>query len=235
MSSAAHSHRPAVPLADPSQTSASAGSSDLDAIPYPWDYNPSGWSQRIPICILAMVAFLIATYMALYQWRIIGTAWDPIFGDQTQRVLDSQVSERMRYWFLIPDAAFGAIAYLGDAIFGLAGSTRRWQYRPWLVVIFGIDVIPLGIVSAVLVVLQGTVVGYWCFLCLVTAVISLILVYWAYDEVWTCAVYLYRVWRETRSPSILWKTFCGQWTPEGERIGEELVRRPARAGSIEAT
>ena len=28
----------------------------------------------------------------------------------------------MRRWFGIPDAAFGAIAYLGDAIFGLAGA-----------------------------------------------------------------------------------------------------------------
>ena len=89
-----------------------------------------------------MVAFLIATYMALYQWRLIGSAWDPMFGSQTEKVLDSQVSERMRLWFLIPDAAFGAIAYLGDAIFGLAGSTRRWQYRPWMVIVFGIDVIP---------------------------------------------------------------------------------------------
>jgi hypothetical protein len=176
-----------------------------------------------------MVAFLIAVYMALYQWRLIDTVWDPVFGSQTRRVLDSQVSERMRYWFLIPDAAFGAIAYLGDAIFGLAGSTRRWQYRPWLVVIFGIDVIPLGIVSAVLVVLQGTVVGYWCFLCLVTAVISLILVYMAFDEVWSCLLYLRRVWQQTHSPSILWKTFWGQRTPEGEQAALGFVQ-PAQPG-----
>jgi hypothetical protein len=35
----------------------------------------------------------------------------------------------MRRWFRIPDAALGAIAYLGDLVFGLAGSTRRWQDR----------------------------------------------------------------------------------------------------------
>jgi hypothetical protein len=195
----------------------------LQAIPQPWDYNPSAWSQRIPICVLAMVAFFIAAYMGLYQWRLIDSAWDPIFGTQTQKVLDSNVSERMRHWFLVPDAIFGAIAYLGDAVFGIAGSTRRWQYRPWLVVIFGIDVIPLGIVSAVLVVLQGAVVGSWCFLCLVTAVISLILVYWAYDEVWSCVLYLYRVWRETRSVRILWKTFWGRRTPEADRVAESFI------------
>jgi hypothetical protein len=130
----------------------------------------------------------------------------------------------MRYWFLIPDAAFGALAYLGDAIFGLAGSTRRWQYRPWLVILFGIDVIPLGIVSAVLVVLQGTVVGSWCFLCLVTAVISLILVYWAYDEVWSCLLYLWRVWRKTRSTRILWNTFWGKASAEAAEVAYEMTR-----------
>ena len=204
--------------------------SPLDAIPYPWDYNPSAWRQRIPICILAMVAFFIAAYMGLYQWRLIGSAWDPIFGTQTEAVLDSNVSEKMRRWFLVPDAIFGAIAYLGDAIFGLAGSTRRWQYRPWLVIIFGIDVIPLGIVSAVLVVLQGTVVGSWCFLCLVTAAISLILVYMAFDEVWSCLLFLHRVWNQTHSPRLFWKTFWGRRTPETDRIADAFITVPSGSG-----
>jgi hypothetical protein len=198
--------------------------SDLNAAPHPWDYNPSSWRQRIPICLLAMVAFAIAAYMGLYQWRLIDSAWDPAFGKQTEGVLDSDVSEKMRRWFLVPDAAFGAIAYLGDAIFGLAGSTRRWQYRPWLVIAFGIDVIPLGVVSAILVVLQGVVVGEWCFLCLVTAAISLILVYMAFDEVWSSLLYLRKVWQETHDRRLLWKTLWGGWSPEAERIGAEFVR-----------
>ncbi|MEX2141029.1 MAG: vitamin K epoxide reductase family protein [Pirellulales bacterium] len=188
----------------------------------PWDYNPSAWSQRIPICLLATVAGLIATYMALYQWRLVSSVWDPVFGDQTHSVLDSDVSERMREWLRVPDAALGAVAYFSEAILGLAGSTRRWQYRPWMVVLFGIDVIPLGIVSAVLVVLQGAVVGSWCFLCLVTAVISLILVYVAYDEVWASLTYLRRVWQETRSAAAVWNTFCGRASPAAERVA--LVR-----------
>jgi hypothetical protein len=188
----------------------------VDSVPYldvpapPWSYNPSGWDQRIPICLLASVGFLIAAYMGLYQWRLISQVWDPIFGDQTHRVLDSDVSEQMRRWMRLPDAVVGALAYLGDAIFGLAGSTRRWQTRPWLVILFGIDVIPLGIVSSVLVVLQATIVGNWCFLCLVTAAISLILVWWAYDEVWSCLLYLHRVWRRARSGRILWDAFWGR-------------------------
>jgi hypothetical protein len=198
---------------------------DISKVPPPWDYNPSAWSQRIPICILATVAGVIAAYMALYQWKLIGSVWDPVFGDQSQRVLDSDVSESMRRWMLIPDAALGAIAYLGDAIFGLAGSTRRWQCRPWIVILFGIDVIPVGIVSVVLVILQGAVVGYWCFLCLVTVAISLILVYWAYDEVWSCLVYLYRVWKETGSFAILWKTIWGHPTEEAYQIALKIARR----------
>jgi uncharacterized membrane protein len=184
----------------------------------PWKYNPSSWKQRIPICLLAGVAFLIASYMALYQWRLIGDVWDPFFGEQTRHVLDSEVSERMRRWFRIPDAALGALAYLGDLIFGLAGSTRRWQYRPWLVLLFGLDVIPLGIVSAVLVVLQGTVVGAWCFLCLVTAVISLLLVALAYDEVWSSLLYLKRVWRRTRNWRVVWDVFWGRAVREADEV-----------------
>jgi uncharacterized membrane protein len=190
-----------------------------DAAP-PWDYNPSSWKQRIAICLLAAVAFGISVYMALYQWRIIETVWDPVFGGDSAKVLDSDVSSRMRRWFLIPDAAMGAIAYLGDIIFGLAGSTRRWQYRPWMVMIFGLDVIPLGIVSAVLVFLQGAVVGAWCFLCLITAVISLLLVFLAYDEVWSSVVYLGRVWRRRQHWNDVWDAFWGR--PPRERWNAAL-------------
>jgi hypothetical protein len=119
----------------------------------------------------------------------------------------------MRRWFLVPDGAVGALAYLGDLIYGLAGSTRRWHDRPWLVVLFGLDVVPLGIVSAVLVVLQGVAVNAWCFLCIVTAAISLTLVFLAYDEVWSSLLYLRRVWRQTASVRLLWRAFWGQSLP----------------------
>ena len=191
---------------------------ELEVNAPPWKYNPSSWRQRIPICLLAGVAFLIASYMALYQWRLVGDVWDPIFGEQTRHVLDSEVSESMRRWFRIPDAALGALAYLGDLIFGLAGSTRRWQYRPWMVLLFGLDVIPLGIVSAVLVVMQGAVVGAWCFLCLVTAAISLLLVVLAYDEVWSSLLYLRRVWHRTRKPQVLWDVFWGRGSRETDEV-----------------
>jgi uncharacterized membrane protein len=129
---------------------------------------------------------------------------DPVFGNQSARVIGSDVAVMMHSWFGIPDAALRALAYLGDAIIGLAGSSRRWQYRPWLVIHFGIDVIPLRLVSVILVRCQAFVLGQWCFLCLVTAAISLILVYLAYDEVYSSLKYLYVVWKMTGNSRTVW-------------------------------
>lgn len=187
---------------------------DLHAAAPPWDYNPSAWRQRVPVAVLGGLGAVIAAYMALYQWRLIDGVWDPIFGEGSEKVLDSHVSEAMRRWILIPDAALGAVAYFSEVIYSLAGSTRRWQCRPWMTLLFGFDVIPLGIVSAVLVVLQGAAVGHWCTLCLVTAVISLVLIFFAYDEVWSCLVYLHRVWKKHRSAAVLWNVLWGRPVPE---------------------
>lgn len=197
----------------------------LDVIPKPWTYNPSSWQQRVPICLYAATAFVIAVYLALYQWRLIDRAWDPVWGDQTMQVLDSDVSHQMHEWFLIPDGALGALAYLVDLVLALAGSTRRWQFRPWLVLLFGFAIIPLGIVSVTLVALQGTVVGSWCFLCIVTAILSLLLIYWSYDEVWTSIEYLYRVRKKTRDWRIVWDTLCGRPSPAAAEVAGEMIRR----------
>jgi hypothetical protein len=158
---------------------------------------------------------------------LIDDVWDPVFGEQSRKVLDSDVAATMHRWFGIPDAALGALAYLGDAIFGLAGSTRRWQYRPWMVILFGLDVIPLGLVSAILVFLQATVVGDWCFLCLVTAVISLILVYLAYDEVYSSLLYLYRTWKASGDRAVVWAALWGRPSPVAESTGAQMVREAA--------
>jgi uncharacterized membrane protein len=195
-----------------------------NAIPEPWEYNPSKWSQRLRIIAVATIAVIIATYMGLYQWRLIESVWDPIFGIQSMKVLDSEVSHKITSWVRVPDSILGALAYVGDIIFALAGSTRRWHDRPWLVVLFGLDVIPLGLVSAILIFMQGFVVGSWCFLCLVTAAISLILVILAYDEVWSSVLFLYRVWKRTRKFSILWNTFWGKPSKIAHQIGVEMIQ-----------
>lgn len=196
---------------------------DMAAVPRPWSYNPSQWSQRVRVCLVAGIAVLISTYMGLFQLGLIDSVWDPVFGAQSQKVLTSNVSHTLSRWFLMPDALFGALAYLGDIIFGLAGSTRRWQYRPWIVILFGLDVIPLGFVSAILVVLQGTIVGSWCFLCLVTAVISLALVVLAHDEVWSSVCFLHGIWKRSGDWKVVCGAFCGRPSDIAHEVAQQMV------------
>lgn len=199
---------------------------DLEVNAPPFSRNPSAWSQRVPIALLAAVGFVISSYLALYQWGLVDTVYDPVFGRGTAEVLESDASRVMHRYLRMPDAALGALAYLGDALFGLSGSTRRWQYRPWMVILFGIDVIPLGIVSAILVVMQGTVVGAWCFLCLCTAVISLVLVPLAYDEVWATLKYLRRVHRASGgSWRVSGNAFLGRPSAIAEAVALEIEPR----------
>jgi hypothetical protein len=77
------------------------------------------------------------------------------------------------------------------------------------------------VVSAILVVLQGTVVGSWCFLCLITAAISLILIIYAYDEVWSSLLYLWRVWKKSRDLTLVWRTFWGRPSVIAYEIGAQ--------------
>jgi uncharacterized membrane protein len=186
-------------------------------------YNPSSWGQRIAICCIAFIAVVIAAYMGIYQWGLISYVWDPVFGGETEQVLNSGVSHALRVWMRVPDAIMGAFAYIGDIIFALAGSDRRWRDRPWIVMIFGLDVIPLGIVSATLVFLQGTVVGAWCFPCLAAAVISLVLVLIAFDEVWCSLLYLRALWKKTKSCRLVWNTFWGQGSPAASETAQEVL------------
>lgn len=194
----------------------------------PFDYNPSSMRQRVRIAVLAAVAAGTSLYMGLYQWGVLDSVWDPVFGEGTATVLTSSESEFMHRIIGLPDAVFGAWAYLTEAVLSLAGSTRRWQFRPWMVVLFGLDVIPLGIVSTILVVVQGVMVGSWCFLCLVTAAISLVLVFMAYDEVWACLRYLARLWRRERDVRLLWDAFWGRPSREAYQVALEQGRESVR-------
>ncbi|MGH9253388.1 MAG: vitamin K epoxide reductase family protein [Vicinamibacterales bacterium] len=147
-------------------------------IPPGWDYNPAAWPQRLPIIVLALIGFLIATYLALYQWRIVSWVWDPLFPEGSLTILNSRISHILP----IPDAALGAISYLVDAITGAIGGRARWRTMPWIVILFGLAVGPLGVVSVMLVVFQPLLFGAWCTLCLASAIVSLLMIGPAMDE-----------------------------------------------------
>lgn len=171
-----------------------------------WSYNPASWGQRLPIVGLAAVGFLTAGYLALYQVGVFPTVWDPVFGSGSVTVLTSWVATGTERAVGVPDAALGALGYLADAVTGVIGSTRRWRTMPWLVILFGLFVGPLGAVSIALVILQPFV-GGWCFLCLITAAISVLMIGPAMDEVLASLQYLRRERRAGRSA---WRAFWGR-------------------------
>jgi uncharacterized membrane protein len=172
------------------------------AIPPGWDYNPATWSQRLPIIGLAVIGFFIASYLTLYQLKMIQTVWEPFFGKGSIKILNSPISKILP----VPDAALGAFGYLLDAVAGVIGSTRRWRTMPWIVVAFGIAVGPLGLVSVLLVVLQPVMFDTWCTLCLVTAFISVVMMGPTMDELLASLQYLKRV-KKAGLP--VWKAFWG--------------------------
>ncbi len=90
---------------------------------------------------------------------------------------------------------------------------------------FGFDVIPLGIISVIFVLCQTLVIGQWCFLCLVTAAISLLLVYWTWDEVRATLAYLRIVWKEHHDTRLLWDVFWGNRSEKLDAAGEQLLSR----------
>ena len=144
-----------------------------------WQTNPSAWDQRLPIVALALVGFAIATYLALFQYGVVAPVWEPFFGDGSRTVLTSPLSTVLP----VSDAALGAFGYLLDAVTGVIGGRGRWRSMPWIVIIFGIAVGPLGAISVLLVIAQPVLYGAFCTLCLASAVISLAMIGPAVDEV----------------------------------------------------
>ena len=144
-----------------------------------WNYNPSGWTNRLPIILLAFVGLFISRYLAAYQLGHINAAWDPWFGNGTERIITSSVSEA----WPVSDAGLGAAVYVLEIITGIIGDKRRWRTMPWLVLLFGALIVPLGVVSVYFIIIQPIVIGTWCTLCLVGALAMLLQIPYSLDEV----------------------------------------------------
>lgn len=192
-------------------------------IPPGWERNPSTWGQRLPIVVLALVGFVIAGYMALYQFDVIGSVWEPFFGDGSRVILNSSVSHVLP----VPDAALGAFGYLLDAVTGVIGGKQRWRTMPWIVVVFGLFVGPLGAISILLVILQPVMFDAFCTLCLASAVVSLVMIPPAMDEVLASLQHLRRV--QYRGHSVF-RAFWGLGPKDGSATDLE-PRDTARVGS----
>ncbi len=172
-------------------------------VPPGWSYNPSTWTQRIPIIALALVGLLISRYLTSYQLEQISGVWDPFFPglpaepekNGTEAVVTSTVSEA----FPIPDAALGGYTYALEILTGIVGTRARWRTMPWLVLLFGLMIAPLGVVSILFVVIQPVVIGTWATLTLVGAAAMLIQIPYSLDELLATCQFLRRRVRAGRS------------------------------------
>lgn len=183
----------------------SAGGVDAD-IPPGWDTNPSSWRQRLPIVVLAVVGTVVAGHLALFQEGIIDGVWEPFFGNGSRQILLESGFSQFFERFPIGDAALGALGYLADAVTGVIGGTKRWKTMPWIVIIFGIFVVPFGIISIMLIVFQPVLYDNFCTLCLASAAISLAMIGPAVDEVLASMQFMRRARTEGRST---WRIFWG--------------------------
>ena len=184
-------------------------------VPQGWSYNPSSWPQRAPIIALALIGFFFSRQMAAFELGHITSMGDPFFGTGTESVLTSTVSRA----FPIPDAGLGALAYMIEFLMGFMGDKRRWRTMPWMVTFFGILVVPLGIVSITLIILQPLAVGAWCTACLIAAAAMIIMIALTLDEVVAMVQFLVQATREGQP---FWRTF---W------LGGALREAPA-AGTV---
>ncbi len=158
--------------------------------------SPSAWSRRLPIAALATIGAVIAAYLAAYQYGLIGSVWDPVFGGGSKAVLTSSLDRMLP----LHDALLGAVAYAVEAVLTFAGGSDRARSHPWLVLLFGLVSLSLVATAATLVVVQAFVVRSFCLLCLGSAAISFVVGALAWDEV-AAALAATGVHLPTRSPS----------------------------------
>lgn len=199
-------------------------------IPPGWSYSPSSWFQRLPIILLAFIGFFISRYLCAYQLGHIEGVWEPFFAGSlqdprngTEEIITSSISKA----WPVPDAGLGALVYALEILTGIIGSARRWRTMPWLVILFGVMIVPLGIVSIFFIIIQPILIGTWCTLCLIAAAAMLLQIPYSIDELVATGQFLYR--RKKQGHSLLRVFFQGD-TDEGkwEIIEDDFAQRPSK-------
>jgi hypothetical protein len=185
--------------------------------PAGWSYNPSGWEHRIPTVALAMLCWFFSRYMAAYQLGYIDHVWDPFFKEGTLRVITSTISRS----FPVSDAGLGAVCYTLEFLLGWQGSSQRWSQMPWLVFAFAFLVIPVGIVSVTLIILQPVAVGAWCSWCLATASCMLLMIILTAGELVGVVQFLAEVRQRKGS---VWLAFWKGGTPKRDPMVKSMQR-----------
>ncbi|MDX5482593.1 MAG: vitamin K epoxide reductase family protein [Hymenobacteraceae bacterium] len=197
-------------------------------VPPGWSYNPSSWPQRWIMMVLGFAGWLVSRYLAAFQLGYIESVWDPFFGPQSERVLNSAMSHSLP----ISDAGLGTIAYTFEFLMGWMGSPARWRTMPWMVAVFGILVIPLGLVHIFLVISQPVVVGAWCTFCLLAAAIMLPMIPLEADEVIAMGQF---VKKKMQQGEKFWAVFWKGGTVKGgerEEHAPDLIKFPEKPARV---
>ncbi|MCB0963368.1 MAG: hypothetical protein KDA98_08710 [Acidimicrobiales bacterium] len=212
------------------------------ATPDGWSYNPSTWAQRAVLIALGFGGMVVSRYLGAYQLGYVDSVWDPFFGFDggSRLVLDSQMS----HTWPVSDAALGGVAYTFEFLMGFMGGPSRWRTMPWMVSMFGILVIPLGLSHITLVMSQPVVVHHWSTLALLAAALMLPMITLTVDEVVAMGQHVRRaVGRGDRDGSA-WRVFWLGGSAEGSTDAdqqpdiEELPEHPGavlRAGTLGTT
>ncbi len=118
-----------------------------------------------------------------YQLGHIDGVWEPFFaGDATRNGTEFIITSRVSKAWPIADGGLGAVTYMFEVLMGVMGDRRRWRTMPWMVLMFGIVVVPLGVVSIYFIIIQPIVIGTYCSLCLLAALAMLIMIPYSLDE-----------------------------------------------------
>ncbi|MBG7616671.1 NAD-dependent epimerase/dehydratase family protein [Brevundimonas sp. BAL450] len=181
------------------------GMMDETDTPPGWTYCPSTYLQRIPIIALGVVGLVLARILTAYQLGHVDNVWEPFFEapgplNGTEHIITSAMSKA----WPVADGGVGAITYMAEILMGAMGGRARWRTMPWMVVLFGIVVVPLGVVSIYFIIMQPIAIGTYCTICLLAAAAMLIMIPYSLDELVAMGQFLVL---NTRRGRPFWRAF----------------------------
>lgn len=129
---------------------------------------------------LAAVGVIVSGYLGADQLGLVARVPDPIFGSaSSQAVLHSRLSRALP----VPDALIGAATYLLELALAIwvAVVERRSSAHPWLRTAYGAVVVGMALAGAGLTAVQAFWVQSFCSLCLLSALVSWVILFVAYS------------------------------------------------------
>jgi len=102
-----------------------------------------------------------------------------------------------------------------EILMGVMGGRARWRTMPWMVTLFGIVVVPLGVISIYFIIIQPIMIGTYCTICLMAAAAMLIMIPYSLDELVAMGQFLVL---NTRRGRPFWRSFFrGDALPGGSK------------------